>query len=137
MTDTITLPREMDEDLWYLVGGALGAESPEQCARAAPFWKRLVTRADNDKAFKAKYKKPVSLWVYRGDTNYYTPVQVDINVGSKTIKRWLMVAVDTYGEPVNDCPSIQVTWQFDCSLEVMIQGLVMNGVSQVPVTKKD
>ena len=46
----IILPREMDEDLWYLVGGALGAESPEQCARAAQLWNKLVKRADADKA---------------------------------------------------------------------------------------
>lgn len=46
--DLITLPREMDEDLWYIVGGALGAESPEQCSRASPLWKKLVDRADRD-----------------------------------------------------------------------------------------
>lgn len=48
--DTITLPREMDEDLWYIVGKALGAESPEQCSRAAPLWNKLVARADRDAA---------------------------------------------------------------------------------------
>lgn len=45
---TITLPRVMDEDFWYLVGGALGAQSPEQCDRAEPLWNKLVQRADYD-----------------------------------------------------------------------------------------
>lgn len=51
---TITLPREMDEDLWYIVGGALGAQSPEQCNRAEPLWDKLVQRADSDAKRKAQ-----------------------------------------------------------------------------------
>ncbi len=46
--NTISLPREMDEDLYYIVGGAMGAESPEQCGRADSLWKKLVSRADYD-----------------------------------------------------------------------------------------
>lgn len=46
----IILPRVMDEDLWYRVGSALGAQSPEQCGRAQPLWDVLVKRADADKA---------------------------------------------------------------------------------------
>jgi hypothetical protein len=44
----ITLPREMDEDLYYTVGSALGAQSPDQCGRADSLWKKLVARADSD-----------------------------------------------------------------------------------------
>ena len=44
----IVLPREMDEDLWYIVGGSMGAASPEQCERAKPLWAKLVERADRD-----------------------------------------------------------------------------------------
>ena len=46
--DVITLPREMDEDLYYIVGGVMGAQSPEQCGRADSFWDKLVARADRD-----------------------------------------------------------------------------------------
>lgn len=44
----IVLPRKMDEDLYYIVGRALGAQSPEQCARADGLWDKLVSRADRD-----------------------------------------------------------------------------------------
>ena len=44
----IALPREMDEDLYYIVGGAMGAQSPEQCERATVLWDKLVARADRD-----------------------------------------------------------------------------------------
>ena len=65
MTNTIKLPREMDEDLWYIVGHALGAASPEQCERAAPLWKKLVARADRDAEREASRKAlnpPVDEW---------------------------------------------------------------------------
>ncbi len=50
-TKFIVLPRELDEDLYYMVGGALGAESPEQCGRADPLWEKLVKRSDSDRKF--------------------------------------------------------------------------------------
>lgn len=46
--DAIVLPRKMDEDLYYVVGGAMGAQSPEQCARADVLWDKLVARSDRD-----------------------------------------------------------------------------------------
>lgn len=56
----IVLPRKMDEDLYYLVGGALGAQSPEQCGRADPFWAKLVSRADAEAtAERARRKSAV------------------------------------------------------------------------------
>ena len=53
----ITLPRELDEDLYYIVGSAMGAESPEQCGRAAELWEKLVRRSDSDAKFKAMLAK--------------------------------------------------------------------------------
>lgn len=47
---TISLPRDMDEDLYYTVGSAMGAQSPDQCERADGLWCKLVARADRDKA---------------------------------------------------------------------------------------
>lgn len=44
----ISLPRAIDEDLYYIVGGAMGAQSPEQCDRADGLWDKLVARADRD-----------------------------------------------------------------------------------------
>jgi len=60
---TITLPREMDEHLYYIVGGAMGAESPDQCRRADRLWKQLVAYSDPAAPAKAsmKYKlKPLA-----------------------------------------------------------------------------
>jgi len=50
---TITLPREMDEDFYYMIGSAMGAESPAQCGRADQLWKKIVARADEDAAILA------------------------------------------------------------------------------------
>jgi len=46
----------MDEHLYYIVGGAMGAESPDQCRRADRLWKQLVAYSDPAAPAKASMK---------------------------------------------------------------------------------